>query len=45
MDAGGFDGVAGDVEVCEVVEVAEEDSGEALEGVDGGERVEVGGEG
>lgn len=29
----------------EVVEAAEEDAGEALEGVDGGERMEVGGEG
>lgn len=44
-DAGGFDGVAGDVKLGEVVEAAEEDAGEALEGVDGGERMEVGGEG
>lgn len=45
MNAGGFDGVAGDVEFGEVMESAEEDAGEALEGVDGGEISEVIGEG
>ena len=45
MDAGGFDGVAGYVEFGEVVKPPEENSGEALEGVDGGEIPQVGGEG
>lgn len=45
MDAGGFDGVAGDVEFREVMESAEEDAGEVLKGVDGGEISEVVGEG
>lgn len=45
MDAGGFDIVAGDGEVGEVREAAEEDAGEVLEGVDGSERSEIGGEG
>lgn len=30
MDAGCFDGIAGDVEFCKVTEAAEEDAGETL---------------